>query len=52
MAEVRNYKNKNIDLETLKKLLNQDIKARSKTNLVQSQPLKLMLEDSIRRYHS
>ncbi|PNM29022.1 DUF3387 domain-containing protein [Francisella tularensis] len=52
LAEVRNYKHKNIALETLKKLLNQEIKARSKTNLVQSKTLKEMLEDSIRRYHS
>lgn len=52
LAEVRDYKHKNIALETLKKLLNQEIKARSKTNLVQSKTLKEMLEDSIRRYHS
>ncbi|OIN84577.1 type I restriction endonuclease subunit R [Francisella sp. TX07-6608] len=52
LAEVRDYKHKNIALETLKKLLNQEIKARSKTNLVQSKTLKEMLEGSIRRYHS
>ncbi|AXH30430.1 type I restriction endonuclease subunit R [Francisella opportunistica] len=52
LAEVRDYKHKNIALETLKKLLNQEIKARSKTNLVQAKTLKEMLEDSIRRYHS
>ncbi|WP_150463937.1 type I restriction endonuclease subunit R [Francisella sp. XLW-1] len=52
LAEVRDYKHKNIALETLKKLLNQEIKARSKTNLVQAKSLKEMLEDSIRRYHS
>ncbi|WP_224728168.1 DUF3387 domain-containing protein [Francisella sp. SYW-2] len=52
LAEVRDYKHKNITLETLKKLLNQEIKARSKTNLVQAKSLKEMLEDSIRRYHS
>ena len=52
LAEVRDYKHKNIALETLKKLLNQEIKARSKTNLVQAKTLKEMLEDSIRRYHN
>ncbi|WP_119344802.1 type I restriction endonuclease subunit R [Facilibium subflavum] len=52
LAEVRDYKHKNIALETLKKLLNQEIKARAKNNLFQAKTLKEMLEDSIRRYHS
>jgi type I restriction enzyme R subunit len=39
-------------LEVLKKLLNDEIKARSKTNLVQSRSLMEMLEESIRKYHN
>ena len=39
-------------LEVLKKLLNDEIKTRSKTNLVKSKSLMEMLEDSIKRYHN
>ena len=52
LAEVRDYKHKNIALETLKKILNQEIKSRSKTNIVQAKTLQEMLENSIKRYHS
>ena len=43
---------KNIALEVLKKLLNDEIKARVKKNLVQSRSLMEMLEDSIKKYHN
>jgi len=36
----------------LKKLLNDEIKARAKKNLVQSQKLEEMLENALRRYHN
>ncbi len=36
----------------LKKLLNDEIKSRSKKNLVQSRTLMEMLEDAIKRYHN
>lgn len=52
LMEVRGMEHKNIALEVLKKLLNDEIKARSKTNLVQSRTLMEMLEDSIRKYHN
>lgn len=52
LLEIRDMEHKNIALETLKKLLNDEIKARSKTNLVQSKSLMEMLEDSIKRYHN
>ena len=45
-------KHKNVALEVLKKILNDEIKARSKKNLVQSKTLMEMLEDSIKRYHN
>lgn len=43
---------KNIALEVLEKLLNEEIKARAKTNLVQSRSLMEMLESFIKRYHN
>lgn len=52
LLEVKNYKHKNIALEVLKKLLNDEISSRMKTNFVQSKTLKEMLEDSIKRYHN
>ena len=39
-------------METLKKVLNDEIKSRTKKNLVQSKSLMEMLENSIRRYHN
>ncbi|MEA2034486.1 MAG: type I restriction endonuclease subunit R [Euryarchaeota archaeon] len=52
LLEVQNMEHKNIALEVLKKLLNDEIKARIKTNLVQGRTLMEMLEDSIRKYHN
>lgn len=52
LMEVKNMQHKNIALETLKKLLNDEIKTRSKTNLVQSKTLMEMLENSIKRYQN
>ena len=45
-------KHKNIALEVLNKLLNGEIKARLKKNMVQSRTLMKMLENSIKRYHN
>ncbi|MDD3592796.1 MAG: type I restriction endonuclease subunit R [Sulfurovum sp.] len=52
LMEVQGMKHKNIALEVLKKLLNDEIKTRSKTNLVQSKSLMEMLENSIKKYHN
>jgi len=52
LLEVRNMEHKNIALEVLKKLLNNEIKARMKKNLVQSRTLMEMLENSIKKYHN
>jgi type I restriction enzyme R subunit len=52
LLEIKNMEHKNLALETLKKLLNDEIKARTKKNLVQSRSLMEMLEDSIKRYHA
>ena len=52
LLELKGMEHKNVALEVLKKLLNDEIKARSKKNLVKSRSLKEMLEDSIKRYHN
>ncbi|WP_395092607.1 HsdR family type I site-specific deoxyribonuclease [Vaginella massiliensis] len=52
LMELKGMQHKNVALEVLKKLLNDEIKSRSKTNLVQSKKLLEMLEQSINRYHN
>jgi len=52
LLEVKNMEHKNIALEVLKKLLNDEIKSRAKKNLIQSKTLMEMLENSIKRYHN
>ena len=52
LLEVRNMEHKNLALEVLKKLLNDEIRARTKKNLIQSRSLMEMLENSITRYHN
>lgn len=52
LMDVKNHKHKNIALEMLKRLLEGEVKARMKTNLVQSKSLMEMLQDSIKRYHN
>lgn len=52
LLEVKNMEHKNIAIEVLKKLLNDEIKSRTKKNLVQSKSLMELLESSIKRYHN
>lgn len=52
LLEVKNMAHKNIALEVLKKLLNDEIKSRTKKNLIQSRSLMEMLESSIKKYHN
>lgn len=52
LMELKGMEHKNVALEVLKKLLNDEIKARSKKNLVESKSLKEMLENSIKKYHN
>ncbi|NCN11309.1 MAG: type I restriction endonuclease subunit R [Leptospira sp.] len=52
LLEVKNMEHKNIALEVLKKLLNDEIKGRMKKNLIQSKSLMEMLEHSIKKYHT
>lgn len=43
---------KNLALEALKKLLNDGIRSRSKTNVVQTKAFSERLEDAVARYHA
>lgn len=52
LLEIQGMEHKNIALETLKKLLNDEIRARAKKNLVQSKSLLDLLENAIRRYNN
>ena len=52
LLELKGMEHKNVALEVLKKLLNDEIKSRSKKNLVKSKSLMEMLENSIKRYHN
>lgn len=52
MAEVRGMEHQNLAVELLQKLLKDEVKARSRTNIVQSRKLSEMLEDALRRYRN
>lgn len=52
MEEVRNMEQKNLSIELLKKLLNDEIKARTKRNAMQSKRLSEMLGNTIRKYQN
>ena len=52
LMELKDMEHKNIALEVLKKLLNDEIKVRMNRNIVQGRTLMEMLENSIARYHN
>ena len=52
LMELKGMEHKNIAMEVLRKLLEDEIKARSKYNVVEGQSLMEMLERSITRYHN
>lgn len=52
LMELKGMEHKNVALEVLKKLLNDEIKSRAKKNLVQSKTFLEMLESSIKKYHN
>lgn len=52
LLEVQGMKHKNLAIELLKKILNDEIKARAKTNLVKSRKLLEMLETAIKKYQN
>lgn len=52
LMELKGMEHKNVALEVLKKLLNNEIKSRAKKNLVKSKTLREMLENTIKKYHN
>ncbi len=52
LEEVRGLPHKNLALELLQKLLNDEIKTRSRKNLIQSRSFREMLENTIKRYQN
>ncbi len=52
LLELKGMEHKNVALEVLKKLLNDEIKSRAKKNLVKSRTFLEMLENSIKKYHN
>ena len=52
MEEVRGMEQKNLAVELLRKLLNDEIKSRTKRNAMQSKKLSEMLENAIRKYQN
>lgn len=52
LLEVKGMTHKNLALELLKKILNDEIKGRAKTNLVKSKALLEMLENAIKKYQN
>lgn len=52
LAEVGQTKEKNLAVETLRRLLADEIKARSRSNIVQASKLSERLDETLRRYHN
>ncbi len=52
LEEVKNLEHKNVALELLKKLLNDELRTMMRTNLVKSRSFAQMLEETIRKYQN
>ena len=52
LLEIKGMKHQNLALELLKKILSDEIKSRSRTNLVRSKALLEMLETAIKKYNN
>ncbi|MDO6588060.1 type I restriction endonuclease subunit R [Salipiger sp. 1_MG-2023] len=52
LLEMQHMQHKNLAVEALKKLLNGEIKARTRANIVQNQKFSERLTDAITRYHN
>lgn len=52
LAEVRGMEHRNLAVELLRKLLNDEVKTRSKQNLVQARAFSELLENAVRRYQN
>jgi type I restriction enzyme R subunit len=52
LLEIKGMKHQNLALELLKKILNDEIRTRAKTNLVKSKALLEMLENALKKYQN
>ncbi|NGO54919.1 type I restriction endonuclease subunit R [Allomesorhizobium camelthorni] len=52
LAEVRGSKHENLAIETLRRLLADEIRSHARTNIVQSTKLSERLDETLRRYHN
>ena len=52
LAEIRGVEKKNLALEALRKLINGELRSRSRVNVVQTRAFSQRLEEAIARYHS
>ncbi|MBB2715657.1 UNVERIFIED_ORG: type I restriction enzyme R subunit [Rhizobium etli] len=52
LAEVRGTSQKNLAVETLRRLLADEISAHTRTNIVQAQKLSERLDETLRKYHN
>ncbi|GET22715.1 type I restriction endonuclease subunit R [Prolixibacter denitrificans] len=52
LLELKGMEHKNVAMEVLKKLLNDEIKSLARYNLIEGKSLMEMLENSIKRYHN
>ena len=52
LAEIRGMEKKNLALEALRKLINGELRSRSRVNVVQTRTFSQRLEEAIARYHS
>ncbi|MEC5292990.1 MULTISPECIES: DUF3387 domain-containing protein [unclassified Aurantimonas] len=52
LAEVQQMEKKNLALEALKKLLNGEIRSRSRSNVVETKSFSRRLEEAVARYHA
>ena len=52
LAEIRGMEKKNLALEALRKLINGELRSRSRVNVVQARAFSQRLEEAIARYHS
>jgi type I restriction enzyme R subunit len=52
LAEIRQTEEKNLAVETLRRLLADEITARSRSNIVQANKLSDRLDETLRRYHN
>ncbi len=52
LAEMQDMKKRNLALEALQKLINGEIRSRTKSNIVKSKKFSERLEEAMRRYHN